>query len=60
MWQLSVKHLREVESQDVMHYQLSPRNHPHLLGQSVNVPDQNLQPDVDGRVENKMKHHRPT
>lgn len=59
-WQPPVKHLGEVESQDVVHCQLRPRYHPHLLGQSVYVPDQDLQPDVDGRIENKVKHHRPT
>lgn len=58
--QPSVKHLGEIESQDVVHDQLRARYHPHLLGQSINVPDQDLQPDEDGRVENKMKHHRPT
>lgn len=58
--QPSVKHMGEIESQDVMHYQLRPRYHPHLLGQSVHVPDQDLQPDVDRRIENQMKHHRPT
>lgn len=59
-WQPSVKHLRVVESQDVVHRQLRPWHHPHLLGQSVYVADEDLQSDVDRRVENKIKHHRPT
>lgn len=59
-WQPSVKHLSEIESQEVMHCKLRAGYHPHLLSQSVYVPDQDLQPDVDRRVENKMKHNRPT
>lgn len=55
-----VEHLGEVECQDVVQEQLSPRHHSNLLGQSVDVPDQDLQPDVDGRVEDEVEHHRPT
>jgi len=55
-----VKHLAEIKSHKVVHDQLRARYDPHLLGQRVNVSDQDLQPDVDRRVENKMKHHRPT
>ncbi len=58
--QPSVEHLGKIESQDVVYRQLRARHHPHLLGQCVYVPDEDLQPDVDGRVKNKMKHHRPT
>lgn len=60
LWQPWVKHLGEIESQDIVQGQLRPRHHPHLLGQGVDVPDQDLKPDVDGRVEHKVKHHRPT
>lgn len=56
----SVEHLGEVESQDVVHGQLRARHQPHLLGQSVDVADQDLEPDVDGRVEDEVKHRRPT
>lgn len=35
-----VEHLAEVESQDVVRRQLRPWHHPHLLGQSVHVADQ--------------------
>lgn len=58
--QPSVKHLGKIQSQDVVYCQLCTRYNPHLLCQSVYVPDQDLQPDVHRRIENKMKHHRPT
>lgn len=55
----SVEHMAEVESQDVVHGQLRARHQPHLLGQSVDVADKDLEPDVDGRVEDEVKHRRP-
>lgn len=56
----SVEHLREVQSQDVVQHQLRPRHHPHLLGQGLHVPDQDLESDVDWRVEDEMKRYGST
>ena len=58
--QPSVEHLGEIQRQDVVHHQLGPGHQPHLLGQGVDVPDEDLQPDVDGRVEDQVEHHGPT
>ena len=56
----SVEHLGEVQSQGVVHGQLRARHQPHLLGQSVDVADQDLEPDVDGRVEDEVEDRRPS
>lgn len=53
-----MKDIREVQSEHVVDNELRDRNHSDVLRTGHHVPDQNLQADVQGRIEDEVENHR--
>lgn len=53
-----MKDVSEVQREHVMHNELRDGNHSDALRAAHHIPDQNLQADVQGRIEDEVENDR--